>query len=1443
MSREVQDDSDQDASATTRDQSHTDHLHSHAPGEQMPRERFGRYAVLGKLGRGGFAEVFLAHDEQLDRQVALKLPRADRFRDIGQLATFMEEARTAARLQHPGIVKVFDVGVEGDTPFIVLEYIRGRSLAHLLEHEALPVLGAARIIAEVAEALAHAHEHGFVHRDIKPQNILLDIDDRPHIADFGLAVRHRDPVSVSMDVAGTTHYMSPEQVRGENHRIDARTDLWAMGVVLYRALTGRLPFNGGARQEVYQQIVYKEPVPPREIDPTIPAELERICLHCLCHQMSSRYRTAKELANELDEWIQFASGGSSGLSSTRRRNRHVEPPEAPVVPRGLRSFTQEDRDFFLKLIPGPRDREGLPAPVRFWKTRIEEREPEETFNVGILYGPSGCGKSSLIMAGVLPRLHADVEPIYVDATSLDTEGKLLRLLRRKYKSLPHGLNLTASLRLLREEEEMRSKAKVLLIVDQFEQWLHRWQSGAEAELVQALLQCDGGNVQCILMVRDDFWLPVSRFMRELEISIVDGANAMLVDSFDPAHARHVLRELGIAYHRLPPNLAKQTDAQTAFISQATQELAEDNRLFPIRLAVFVEMVKDCDWTPQTLHQMGGAQGIGISFLESSVGSQARSARRAHEQAARGVLEALLPASGQIKDSARTRSELLQASGYTARPHDFDELIHLLDVELRLLTPAKSNDDDRKGELGDSAATASSAVEPAYQLTHDFLIPSIRAWLELRLRETRRGRAALLLQEQAQIWNARPSTRALPSLLEWAWLRILTEPRAWTRPQRRMMQAARRRLVRQAAVVSSALAIALLVALGIYEQVEERWRTNEATVLVSKLSDVGVEDLPTVMREMEGYRNFVNPLLQKMVADSAQAEQKRIRAAIALLPVTDEHSPWLTDRLIDERLPMHQFLLIRKALKEHSPETAAVLRGKLAEDGLTPRQRLRIAVALAAFDVSPELWKALAVELAVGLLHEPTRDALDLIEALQPARAHLVPAMIEQYSSIKSLDLARLGALAIDRLSAKDELLLAALLPEANPVRYRAIVELLRQQTDMDKPLAQLNDLLLTLDKSELDSHARAAKLANVILALHELGDDDPFHRFAQQADDPRVRSQLIHAATPERMDVAALLPLMRSPTPVTSRFVAMSAAFAHLAEPLPLHIRAELTSLALATYRDHAAGELHSIAGLLLSKLDAQEFRRTTSDLANTDYNPERGWFVNKAGQTMIVLRANENDRQGKEIPAVFAISATEITLSQFKQFLPNYAEAANSSKEQAEMPVAGVVVGEVLPYCNYLNQLELIPEDQWCYSTASLQANNYVPESDYRNRGGYRLPTDAEWEFACRAGSRTPCFFGDDPQLVRYYAWDRLQSGGLLQPVANLLPNPWGLCDIYGNANEMTMTVSNGAANVFLRGGSIYASPAVLTSQLEQSTNATARSEKGGFRVVRTIKTDLLDE
>jgi Novel STAND NTPase 1/Sulfatase-modifying factor enzyme 1/TIR domain len=217
-------------------------------------------------------------------------------------------------------------------------------------------------------------------------------------------------------------------------------------------------------------------------------------------------------------------------AATKPTETRSAPSEsrAAIVFKGLRSFDANDSDFFLQLLPGPRDKDGLPESIRFWKHRIESRD-DPAFTVGVIYGPSGCGKSSLVKAGLLPRLAGRIIPVYFEATPHGTEALILSWLRKKLPDLARQLSLTETIAALRQRHGLNPGEKVLLVIDQFEQWLHARREEQETELAQALRQCDGEHVQCLVTVRDDFWVSLSRFMGSLRIEILQGQTFALIE--------------------------------------------------------------------------------------------------------------------------------------------------------------------------------------------------------------------------------------------------------------------------------------------------------------------------------------------------------------------------------------------------------------------------------------------------------------------------------------------------------------------------------------------------------------------------------------------------------------------------------------------------------------------------------------------------------------------------------------------------------------------------------------------------------------------------------------------------------------------------------------------------------------------------------------------------
>jgi serine/threonine protein kinase len=264
-----------------------------------------RYELGEEVGRGAFASVWRASDRQLNREVAIKMLRTDRLIDRNAVTRMLREARAVARLQHAGIVQVYEVGEIEEHPYIVSQFVDGPSLQSRLDSGPLSQRESARILRDVALALDHAHQHSVIHRDVKPANILLRDDGIPMITDFGLAHHQsgEDPTLTQVgDILGTPAYMAPEQARGDNHLVDARTDVYAMGAALYSCLLQRLPFEGSTAS-VLNRVIHERPLPPRRIHDHIDRDLETITLKCLEKDFSDRYHSARALADDLTRYL------------------------------------------------------------------------------------------------------------------------------------------------------------------------------------------------------------------------------------------------------------------------------------------------------------------------------------------------------------------------------------------------------------------------------------------------------------------------------------------------------------------------------------------------------------------------------------------------------------------------------------------------------------------------------------------------------------------------------------------------------------------------------------------------------------------------------------------------------------------------------------------------------------------------------------------------------------------------------------------------------------------------------------------------------------------------------------------------------------------------------------------------------------------------------------
>jgi len=1515
----------------------------------------GKYIIERELGRGGFGIVLLAREVSLDnRRVALKLPRPDIAWSKAQIARFREEASKVARLDErgiPTIYQIFDLIVhEQPTVCVVQQYIAGSCLSRWWKRQqetpdAYDRL--ATMVADIAAVLAVPHAKSLFHRDLKPDNILVDDRGRPSVLDFGLALHVNERTREEGLLAGTIPYMAPEQVRGEMRKIDARTDIWALGVSLYQLLTGKLPFDGALQHEIFAAIKEADPQPPRQIRPEIPVELERITLRCLEKLKADRYGTAGDLERDLRTWRDApaqqparvpkgsnATGtggpGSSdpaipGEPSPSDGGRRTDPianaetspgrqpfkrsagperqvespvgngsatavrataptdassdssaapssgpppshgstaaiPDRPrIVPKGLDSFGSRDADFFLELLPGIPERNLLPPSINFWRERIESDELAQQMPVGLLSGPSGCGKSSLMKAGILPRLRTSVIAVYLEATQEDTESRLLSALRsalrKSGRTIPESLSLVEVMERLASQpmgagspssESQLGETKVLIVLDHFEQWLYAHRADSATVLRDALGQCDGVRLQAILMVRDDYWTPIRDFLKTLDVDLHEGENWQHVPLFDLSHARKVLTIFGQAYAKLPASPAPLSGQQAAFMNAAVASLAEKDKVVSVRLSVFAELMRSRDWTLETLAKVGGADGVGVAFLEESFAARdASPVHKRHAEAAQSVLKSLLPPLGaEIKGHNRTDEELMAAADYTRRPQDFDELIKILNGKLRLVALVF---DDANRKVG-------------YQLTHDYLVPSLRTWLSRKQTETRHGRALLRLEERAATWTAKEENRHLPSLGEYLRIATLTKRRDWTEPQQRMMR--RARFIH---VLRTTLATLLVAVLGTaaFTARESQRIGGLATTLVTA-SPEQILDIATQLDRSPMFADahlnaFFPPAdaTNQSPSDASSTDPQRLlHARFASVARDPAHAAELLEVLLTGKytyaIPIRERLRLLPAARFSAVQNE--LKTLLRDERATARRRFGAALALSAYVPAsdPSFWEASDLAFITRELVAANPDYQpELRRALRPLEGRLRTDLERLFRDAQSTPAQRLAAAnAFADYAPNETAKLADLLTVATPEQYAVLFPLVEagRTDDIRKQLAAIASRLPPDDLGSVERVSFGQRRANAAATLLCLGEREAALPVFLMKDDPESLTQFIFRCRPRGVGVEALLDCLEIVSSAPPGRYAKEARYAlllSLAEFPLAEVPEGRQSAVLKQVRDWYATDpssgVHGAANWLLRHWGEHAFVRQIDETPVAP-SADREWFTLAVkvkpeltqtpestrlsadrlsyvpGQsltfyyTFIVFPAGEytigspDDEPQRDIDEVrhrvrlsrpFAILNREVTFAELIAFNhARYEDYMGQLSQSLESTGAAVRWYDAVQFSRWLGtQYGLSETDQAYADPASPTSGERESDSGAswapRNwpvdpsRRGFRLPSEAEWEIASRGGVRTLYGFGSDARLLEAYGWFRDNSGGRMHAPLERRPSHRGLFDMHGNAYE----------------------------------------------------------
>ncbi len=865
------------------------------------------------------------------------------------------------------------------------------------------------------------------------------------------------------------------------------------------------------------------------------------------------------------------------------------------------------------------------------------------------------------------------------------------------------------------------------------------------------------------------------------------------------------------------------------------------------------MMKDRPWTPEGLDAVGGPEGVDESFLEETFSVPgAPPAHRLYEHAARCVLGALLPEHGSdIRGRMQPVERLREASGYGGRPDDFRALLQILDGELRLITPTEP----------DGLASADGPGAAYYQLTHDFLIPSLRAWLTAKRRETPRGRAELRLEERTALWTDRREPKQLPSWWEWVGIQSLTPSAEWTDPQRRMMRAASRHHLIRSGLLATAVAAVAVAALGMRHLVLEQWHRSDARSQVQGLWDVGWRTLPAHLDRMGTRPDLWRGEVKRVAEKSDSPPDHRARAYLALARHDDVGLDYLTDRLLVANNEAHP--IIRGELRRKRSGVAPALWRHATDPGTPPRVRLAAALVLADYEPDDARWDSISGPVVRPLLETDPLQVNPWVDVLRPVRKSLRPRLIEGAidpslgDGPRSLAASLLASFASSDAGYLDAEALTGLVLEATPAQLAILRPLLQRHRDeLVDPLTEVVNRRVPLEPDAKNEH-EVRRQANAAETLRVLGRDEAFWPLLRHSEDPRLRTRLIDRIAPGSPGVEALLDRVDREKKGSVR-QAILIGLKPMGPALSESDRLRAADRLVALYEDDPDGGVHGAAEWVLKCWDLGDRVAASKERLAGKPRGKRGWYITRQLHTMIVIprpgkflygfakheRGPGDDspdweQNERTIDYTFAISAHEVTREQFERYNADVAALGNSP--EPDCPVNFVPWRLAGRYCRWLSDQEDegIPESERNYphldeDWADIKAK--LPDG-YLRRRGYRLPTVEEWEYVARAGSVTSRFFGNSADDLDNYAWWSHNAGERVWPVGRLRPSPWGLFDIHGNVHEwcdLVYSANKDEVVAGLRGGCFKSTPRLLRAAMPEWMDLSQHFSNHGFRIVR---------
>jgi formylglycine-generating enzyme required for sulfatase activity len=688
----------------------------------------------------------------------------------------------------------------------------------------------------------------------------------------------------------------------------------------------------------------------------------------------------------------------------------------------------------------------------------------------------------------------------------------------------------------------------------------------------------------------------------------------------------------------------------------------------------------------------------------------------------------------------------------------------------------------------------------------------------------------------------------------------------------MRAAARKHLF---AVVRLAAVVVVLGCAGLF--LRGRWAEERAATetesLVRRLLDADIAQTPAIVHELAEYRCRTDPRLEKELAEPTAGRDRQLRARLALLPSNSRHLADLRESLL--KADANEFPILRDALMPHRADLIAGFWELLGSGSGDPQRRFRAAAALAAYDPSGQRWENVQGWVAGQLVAQQSLGLSRWVDALRPIKERLVPALVALIRAQRTMPGANTAAEIIADYAADQPEILAAALAYAGPDSYAILFARLQKHSTQ-----AVSALRAILDQTSAEGESAPRELperrANLAIGLLRLGEGERLWPLLKASPNPGVRSVAIDRIPRLGCDPEVLLVRLKTEPDETIRAALWLALVGFDQRALPPGRRDELSPGILEIYhRDSSAG-VHAAVYRLLGEWGLRDRARAGERPAGKgDFDRDKRWYVSSAGQTMVRIEGpvtfmmgsppdephhqDIEKRHQAHIASSYDIGMTEVTVGEFRRFLEQRkgrrlaAPHAGLPDLPAETAVSKISWYEAVAYCNWLSEMEGIPRDQWCYEPngKGLFGEGMKITSQWWQKTGYRLPSEAEWEYACRGGAATSRCYGDDEELLARYAWYGANAGEDRRPVAALLPNDFGLFDMHGNVTEWCQDALQlyndrrpggaDAAEIVLdssfrvvRGGSRTTYGWHIRSAKRFSDRPTF-TDGGGFRVVRS--------